>query len=86
MDKQREELRQALDFNGCPVCRECNVLEAMDAYIKSRESALRDENNRLRDALKTLVDEWHKKHKGGNLMKFVPCEILDAEQALRGDK
>ena len=36
----------------------------------------------LLEALKSMVAEWHRTHKGGSLMKFVPKEILDAEKAI----
>jgi len=30
---ERDNIVQALNNHGCPVCRDCHILEAVDAYI-----------------------------------------------------
>jgi len=35
MSEHKEELIKGLNDNGCPACKDCHILEAMDKYISS---------------------------------------------------
>lgn len=53
----REELIQELDNSGCPVCRDCHILESVDKYIKSEKRLLLEKIGRpLKEG-----EEWSKK-------------------------
>jgi hypothetical protein len=48
----REELIQELDNSGCPVCRDCHILESVDKYIKSEKRLLLEKIGKpLREAI-----------------------------------